>query len=75
MVNEYTEDQQVENRRNDQDHELTDSGVADEKTGHNSLLEEIESGLAAAVQFNANGGNPDTPATIGQSGAGTPNNT
>jgi hypothetical protein len=75
MVNEYTEDQQVESRRNDQDHELTDSGVADDKTGHNSLLEEIESGLEGAVQLTANGGNPDTPATLGQSGIGTPNNT
>jgi hypothetical protein len=75
MVNENLEDRQVENRRADEDRELTDAGAQDEKLEHNSLLEEIESGLAAAVQFNANAGNPDTPGTIGSSGAGTPNNT
>lgn len=74
-MNDNLSDRQVENRRADEDHELTDSGVQDEKDRHNSLLQEIESGLEAAVQLNANGGNPDTPATLGKSGAGTPNNT
>jgi hypothetical protein len=75
MVNEDLPDRQEESRRTDEDHELTDRGVQDEKIGHSSLLQEIESGLAAAVELNANAGNPDTPATLGSSGAGTPNNT
>jgi hypothetical protein len=73
IVNENKQEPGVERRRADEDHELTDQGVEDEKQGHSSLLQEIESGLAAAVELNANGGNPDTPATIGQSGMGTPN--
>ncbi len=74
-MNENMADQQVERRETNEDHELTDGGPEDEKLKHNSLLEEIEGGLAAAVELNANAGNPDTPATLGASGAGTPNNT
>lgn len=74
-MTENMDDQQVERRRTDEDHELTGDGPDDEKLKHNSLLEEIESGLEGAVQLNANAGNPDTPATLGASGVGTPNNT
>jgi hypothetical protein len=74
-MNDNESDRPVENRRADEDHVLTDSGVEEGKDSNNSLLKEISSGLEAAVQLNANGGNPDTPATLGQSGVGTPNNT
>jgi hypothetical protein len=72
-VNDNLNDRQVENRRAAEDHELTDAGGQD--NGNKSILQELEDGLAGAIELNANGGNPDTPATIGQSGAGTPNNT
>lgn len=74
-MDDNTADKQVENRLTAEDQELTDAGVEDEKLKHNSLLQEIESGLAGAIALNANAGNPDTPATLGASGAGTPNNT
>ena len=73
-LDENIADPAVEQREANQEHELTDEGAQNEKIGASSLLQEIESGLGAAVEMSGNGGNPDTPGTMGSGGLGTPTN-